>query len=96
MDIAPDVVPASAGNKTLNIGVRSENVTIGDEGAPGEVRLIEPMGDETLIFFSCGDEEFLVAKVDAEREFSSGDKIRFGFQSSAIHFFDADSGLRLE
>ena len=96
LNIEPDAVPGSASGKAVNLGVRSENVTIGDEGAAGEVRLIEPLGDETLVFFSCGDEEFLVAKVDAEREFSPGDKIRFAFQSSAIHFFDAESGVRLE
>ena len=96
MPLEADAVPASAEGKAINLGVRSENVTIGAEGAPGEVRLIEPMGDETLIFFSCGDEDFLVAKVDAEREFRSGENIRFGFQSSSVHFFDAESGLRLE
>ncbi len=93
--IDPDIVPASVGNQPIHLGARAENVTIGEEGAHGEVRLIEPMGDETLIFFSCGSEEFLVAKVDAEREFTPGEKIHFGFQSSGMHFFDADSGLRL-
>ncbi len=96
MPLAPDAAPAAGAGRTLRLGVRSENVTIGGEGAPGEVRLIEPMGDETLIFFSCGDEEFLVAKVDAERAFRPGEKIRFHFQASGIHFFDAESGLRLE
>ena len=96
MSFAPDSVPGSAIGKEINLGVRSENVAIGDEEASGEVRLIEPLGDETLVFFSCGNEEFLVAKVDAEREFSSGDNIRFGFQPGGMHFFDAESGVRLE
>ena len=96
LSIEPGAVPDSAIDKAINLGVRSENVSIGDEGAAADVRLIEPLGDETLVFFSCGDEEFLVAKVDAEREFSPGDQIRFGFQSGAIHFFDAESGARLE
>jgi len=96
LGIAPDSVPGSALGKDINLGVRSENVTIGDEGASGEVRLIEPLGDETLVFFSCGNEDFLVAKVDAEREFSPGDNIRFSFQPGGMHFFDAESGGRLE
>ena len=96
LGIAPDSVPGSAIGKDINLGVRSEKVTIGEEGASGEVRLIEPLGDETLVFFSCGNEDFLVAKVDAEREFSPGDQIRFGFLPGGMHFFDAESGVRLE
>ena len=95
MDFAQDAVPGPSIGKEVNLGVRSENVTIGDEGAAAEVRLIEPLGDETLVFFSCGNEEFLVAKVDAEREFSPGDQIRFGFQPGGMHFFDAENGVRL-
>ena len=33
---------------------------------------------------------------DAEREFSPGDNIRFSFQPGGMHFFDAESGVRLE
>ncbi|MDP6367939.1 MAG: ATP-binding cassette domain-containing protein, partial [Nitrospinota bacterium] len=36
--------------KRVNLGVRSENVVIGDDGPEGRVRLIEPLGDETLVF----------------------------------------------
>ena len=96
LSIEPGAVPGSAIGKAINLGVRSENVSIGDEGAAADVRLIEPLGDETLVFFSCGNEDFLVAKVDAEREFSPGDNIRFSFQSGGMHFFDAESGVRLE
>ena len=96
LSIEPGAVPGSAIDKAINLGVRSENVSIGDEGAAADVRLIEPLGDETLVFFSCGNEDFLVAKVDAEREFSPGDNIRFSFQPGGMHFFDAESGVRLE
>ncbi|MEE9255671.1 MAG: ABC transporter ATP-binding protein [bacterium] len=89
-------IPPSVAGKRVNLGVRSENVIIGDDGAEGEVRLIEPLGDETLVFFSCGEEDFLVGKVDADREFSPGDKIRFGFEPGRLHFFDIDNGSRLE
>ncbi len=96
MNFPQDAVPSTSLGKEINLGVRSENVSIGDEGAAGEVKLIEPMGDETLIFFSCGDEEYLVAKVDADREFSTGDNIHFSFRPGGMHFFDAESGVRLE
>ncbi|MDP7168756.1 MAG: ABC transporter ATP-binding protein [Nitrospinota bacterium] len=83
------------GGKRVNLGVRSENVIIGDDGPEGSVKLIEPLGDETLVFFSCGSEELLVAKVSAEREFQPGDSIHFCFDPLGVHFFDLESGTRL-
>ncbi len=94
-DLSPEFTLSSAVGKRINLGVRSENVLIGESGAPGEVKLIEPLGDETLVFFSCGSEDLLVAKVRADREFKPGDAVRFGFQSGAVHFFDIEDGARL-
>lgn len=95
-DLSPAFTPSSAIGKRVNLGVRSENVVIGENGASGEVKLIEPLGDETLVFFSCGSDDLLVAKISADREFRSGDAVRFSFRPEGIHFFDLDSGLRLE
>jgi len=83
------------GGNRVHLGVRSESVIIGDNGPEGRVKLIEPLGDETLVFFSCGSEELVVSKVSAEREFRPGDPIRFGFDPSGIHFFDSQNGVSL-
>ena len=96
LELSPEAVPSSAIGKLINLGIRSENMLIGEDGPPGEVKLIEPLGDETLIFFSCGQEDLLVAKVSADREFRPGEKIRFGLSHSGIHFFDTEAGFRLE
>ncbi len=95
MNLALPSASSYGGGKRVNLGVRSEGVVIGDDGPEGSVKLIEPLGDETLVFFTCGSEELIVAKVRAEREFRPGDTIRFSFDPSGVHFFDLESGVRL-
>lgn len=94
-DLSREFTPSSAIGKRVNLGVRSENVMIGESGTSGKVKLIQPLGDETLVFFSRGSEDLLVAKVSADREFCPGDAIRFGFRPKGVYFFDPDSGVRM-
>jgi len=86
---------ASAGLVTL--GVRPEHVRLSadGEGWPAAVSLIEPMGDETLVFLDYGGPASLVAKVDAEEKVSVGDRRRFTFRTERIVFFDAATGERV-
>jgi len=86
---------ASAGPVTL--GVRPEHVRLSadGEGWPAAVSLIEPMGDETLVFLDYGGPASLVAKVDAEEKVSVGDRRRFTFRTERIVFFDAGTGDRV-
>jgi ABC-type sugar transport system ATPase subunit len=86
---------ASAGPVTL--GVRPEHVRLSadGEGWPAAVSLIEPMGDETLVFLDYGGPASLVAKVDAEEKVSVGDRRRFTFRTERIVFFHAGTGDRV-
>ena len=86
---------AHAGQVTL--GVRPEHVRLSasDEGWPATVSLIEPLGDETLVFLDYGGPASVVAKVDAEDTVAVGDRRRFTFRTDRIVFFDAASGARV-
>jgi ABC-type sugar transport system ATPase subunit len=59
------------------------------------VSLIEPMGDETLVFLDYGGPASLVAKVDAEEKIAVGDRRPFGFKSEKLVFFDGTTGGRI-
>jgi ABC-type sugar transport system ATPase subunit len=87
-----------AGGKVV-LGVRSEHVLVADPAdataMSGKVRLIEPLGDATLVFFEYGDSARLVAKVDPDMNFAPGDGFRFRLDPGNCHLFDADSGARL-
>ena len=81
--------------KRLVLGVRSEHVTVNAGENNGRVQIIEPLGDATLVFFEFGGASRLVAKVDPELSFASGDNLTFGFEPENCHLFDVDSGARL-
>jgi multiple sugar transport system ATP-binding protein len=79
------------------LGVRPEQVRLAEPGGgwPATVSLIEPMGDETLVFLDYGGPASLVAKVDAEEKIAVGDRRPFGFKSEKLVFFDGTTGGRI-
>ena len=94
--LLPDDLPAGMAGRKVVLGVRSEHVTVGKSGGTaGKAQLIEPLGAESLVFFEYGGATPLVAKVDPETRIASGDNLTFGFDPAGYHFFDADSGARL-
>jgi len=80
----------------VTLGVRPEHVRLAPdgEGWPAAVSLIEPMGDETLVFLDYGGPASIVAKVDAEERLAVGEGRRFTFRTERVVFFDA-SGNRV-
>jgi ABC-type sugar transport system ATPase subunit len=86
---------APTGSK-VTLGVRPEHVRLTDDGAgwPAAVSLLEPMGDETLVFLDYGGPTSVVAKVDAEQTVAVGDRQRFTFRSDRVLFFDGVTGER--
>jgi multiple sugar transport system ATP-binding protein len=95
IELPESVVPATAVGVRIALGVRSEHVCLGDIGVPAEVRLTEPLGDETLVFFDYGGDTEIVAKMGGECDLKVDDRIRFTFNSSGVLFFDAVDGRRL-
>jgi ABC-type sugar transport system ATPase subunit len=98
LDIELDgqTVPGAAADQEVSLGVRSENVRLSDSGVPAQVRLTEPLGDETLVFFDYGGETQIVAKTDGDCDLKVGDRIHFTFNASGVLFFDTRNGARLE
>jgi multiple sugar transport system ATP-binding protein len=91
----PDDLPAGMAGRKVVLGVRSQHVEVGSGSTPGRVQLIEPLGDESLVFFEFGAEAPLVARVDAQTRLRPGDNLTFGFNPVGFHVFDAETGARL-
>ncbi|HKS87478.1 MAG TPA: ABC transporter ATP-binding protein, partial [Pseudolabrys sp.] len=81
---------AAPGKATL--GIRPEHVEI---AAKGEielpVRLVEPLGKDTLLYFDSGSERAFVAVSEglAMAEIRAGEKVAVSLKRSRIHLFDA-------
>jgi len=91
----PEDTPESLTGRRVILGVRGEHVVVNSGVHQGQVKLIEPLGDVSLVFFESGGQEQLVAKVGPELRFSPGDQLTFDFQAANCHLFDVDSGARL-
>src|SRR5437773_3245177 len=87
-------VPRTATRGPATLGVRPEHVRLGDgpHASPATVSLIEPMGDETLVFLDYGGPVSLVAKVDAEDTVTVGDRRPFTLRADRLTFFDETGG----
>ncbi len=81
------------------LGVRPEEVIIGREpstgSAPGEVFVVEDLGNERLITLDLGG-QFAVARVPADYPAEMGERLWFGFDPERAHLFDPASERRLD
>src|SRR5439155_2231220 len=85
----------TTGNRRpIILGVRPEDVSPAPGGVPARVDLVEPLGQELLIYASAGGQE-LTARVAPGVRAEVGTDIRLGFEPAGLHAFDPDSGERL-
>jgi ABC-type sugar transport system ATPase subunit len=77
------------------LGVRPEHVGVAAGGAGGNVlpvRLVEPLGKDTLLYFDDGTDRAFVAVTEglSNAEMASGTPVSLSFPSAQIYLFDAD------
>ncbi|MBW4707402.1 sn-glycerol-3-phosphate ABC transporter ATP-binding protein UgpC [Roseobacter sp. YSTF-M11] len=84
--------PGGAGKQLL--GVRPEHLILADDGLPMEVKVVEPTGSETMVFLRFEGQD--VTAVFRERHaFESGSTVHLKPDPDHLHFFDAETGMRL-
>jgi multiple sugar transport system ATP-binding protein len=95
----PASLPADLRGRSITLGVRSEHVMVnginGAASSPGTARLLEPLGDVTLVHFDAGEGRSLVAKVPPVTGLASGAALSFEFAAEHCHLFDPGTGQRL-
>lgn len=87
---------AKSKNKKLEdtvICFRAEDINLEHETPDiiAEIELIENLGYEKLVYLKNG----FVIKINSEKKLESNTKVAFGIETSKIHVFDRDTGLRL-
>jgi len=90
---APARAPASeVSGRDVIVGVRPEHFSVGADGAPAEVMLVEPTGADTQIFCRLAGAE-VVAVVRERHEFRPGERVRLKARTTFL--FDPASGARI-
>ena len=93
----PGVRAAGAAARQVVLGIRAEHVLIDDAGTSmGPARLLEPLGDATLVHFEASDGQSLVAKVSPATTVTPGAPMSYGFDPQRCHLFDATSRERID
>jgi multiple sugar transport system ATP-binding protein len=84
--------------KRISMGIRPERFVNDDtyeDSFKAKVDVIEMLGKEKTIFAKLEDGTDLVISVPGHHEFIEGESHSFGFDKSAIHFFDSETGNRI-
>jgi ABC-type sugar transport system ATPase subunit len=88
-------VPADRGVKAASrgeiiVGVRPEDVTLVDDGVPGDVYVVEPLGRDDLLDVRIGETSIRVL-ADPTLNVRIGDTVRLSFNTDKIQFFDPET-----
>ena len=94
LDLPPTWAPMAPASATL--GLRPEHLSVQPTGGAfqAEVRLVEPLGKDTLLYFDYGGGKPLIAVVEGTREFQTGACLGLTCDPKRLYLFDAD-GKRL-
>jgi ABC-type sugar transport system ATPase subunit len=90
LELPIELSHAAPGYATL--GLRPEHLNVQQNGASfqAEVRLIEPLGKETLVYFEHGSDKPLIAVVEGTGDFQSGERLGLTFDPKRLYLFDED------
>jgi ABC-type sugar transport system ATPase subunit len=78
------------------LGLRPEDVTLGDGPFAARVRLVEPTGHEQIAQLDIEGGDTLTIRADAEAPLTAGQTLRWGVRAARLHLFDATKGTRLD
>lgn len=90
---------ADVAGKAVVAGIRPEHLRLLKDGEEevsfisGEVDVYEMLGSEAIVYVKQpGNENRIIAKVDADTHLKPGDKIRLAFDLEKLHVFDKLTG----
>ncbi len=88
--VPPERGAKAAGRGTVIMGIRPEQVTVGDEGIPGEIYVVEPLGRDDLLDVRIGSATVHVL-TDPKLGLKMGQTIRLSFDTHKVQFFDPET-----
>ena len=76
------------------LGVRPEDVVLGQGPWQGDVSIVEPIGHETLVFVDLAGHR-LISRVTLDQQIRAPMRVPAEFRASRFHLFDGENGRRL-
>ena len=71
------------------IGVRPEDVRLGEEGLPVRITAVDYLGAETVVRMTHGGQP-VFAKIDGRRDCAPGEAVYIKWPETAVHCFGPD------
>jgi multiple sugar transport system ATP-binding protein len=84
--------------RQLTIGLRPEDMHLGPaspESLPARVEVVEPVGNEAFLNLGCGGCDLVIRLPHYDLP-AVGGQVHLDYVSERMHFFDPESGLRIE
>jgi multiple sugar transport system ATP-binding protein len=86
-------------DKEITIGIRPEDVLLSTEKSLAEdisvqIEVVEPMGNETLLYFTLQDTQ-MIARGNPNQYYKASSVYSMHFTKSKIHFFNKESGISI-
>lgn len=88
----------ASGSTEVVVGIRSERFLSGDEHEDvfqAEIDVIEMLGKEKLLYAKLKNGKEVVISVPGHFEYAVGETHNFGFDTTALHYFDAKTTERI-
>ena len=85
-------------DKNVTIGIRSERFLSGETNIDKfkcTIDVVEMLGKEKIIYAKLDNNQELVISMPGHFEYSDGEVHNFGVDMEALHFFDTETGLRI-
>jgi multiple sugar transport system ATP-binding protein len=88
------LVPASDAGMPVRLGIRPEDLGLGEEGDDARVMVVEPTGHEVIVMFDFFGSE-IVGRVNPDVRLRADDVVRISPRADRLHVFAASDGRRL-
>jgi len=99
IDLTLDV-PCDADRRgRIFLGVRPQHIEVTGDGANrprAEVGVVEPMGNEQIVYVTLSGGDKLVAVAPPEEIIKPGEMVSIRVRPEGVHIFDAETGKRIE
>ena len=81
------------------MGIRPEDILVineksSTEDIPVKLEIAEPMGNETLLYFTLQNAQ-MIARGNPNQYYRAGDTYSLHINKSKIHFFDKENGVTI-